>query len=73
MIEGLHYQPDFVDAETEQNYSKRLMPKSGRIRSSVGCSIMAMSSLATMEPEKVDRIYRKLGYTLAEHAYVKSL
>jgi GNAT superfamily N-acetyltransferase len=38
-----------------------------------GCHLWVMVTLEAVEPEKAGAIYRKLGYELTEHSYMKEL
>lgn len=38
-----------------------------------GCHLWVMVSLEAVEPEKAGAIYKKLGYELTEHSYMKEL
>jgi GNAT superfamily N-acetyltransferase len=38
-----------------------------------GCRLWSMMTLEAVEPEKAGAIYKKLGYELTEHSYLKEL
>lgn len=40
---------------------------------SIGASVVAMSSLETLAPERVARMYDKAGYSPSEHLFIKVL
>lgn len=52
---------------------KQLIDAIERAAKDAGCHLWVMVTLEAVEPEKAGAIYRKLGYELTEHSYMKEL